>query len=266
MLNVSDLAGLWTRSLIAWPDGRRDTETKVSWLQGIATYADIRQLPALAGQFPHVRCLRDLTMEDCAKLATQQGFAGIFAAGAGSFEWLRSIDYQPSRAGGDVGQLYWQGDILVEEGVQGDYVEHWHRAPAATLLPCAALTLRGLEDGRWGSLLRVGEMFAYARDRQGRAVGENLAECIAGAADLKTVHALVDLEISFGQILADGWCITRSTLPFRERMMFHHGMSGTAGLHVGDLTPEGAARAQRWEIVASEGNVSACFVVDTNIR
>ena len=33
---IEDMAGLWRRALIAWPDGRQDTTTFVSWLQGLA--------------------------------------------------------------------------------------------------------------------------------------------------------------------------------------------------------------------------------------
>jgi len=54
------------------PDGTRDTTTRVRWLQGLCAYVDLRQ-PAAMNDFSHVRCLADLTMDDCACLATQQG-------------------------------------------------------------------------------------------------------------------------------------------------------------------------------------------------
>ena len=40
---IAALAGLWRRSLIMWPDGRRDTTTWVNWLQGGKSYIDLRQ-------------------------------------------------------------------------------------------------------------------------------------------------------------------------------------------------------------------------------
>jgi len=256
MLNITDLTGLWTRSLQAWPDGRRDTTTNVGWLQGITAYADLRQPPGIAGHFDHVRCIHDLTTADCQKLATQQAFAGVFTAGAESFEWVRLIDFQPRRKTRDIGLLYWQGDILVEEGVQGDYIEHWHRDPALPVLPCAALTLKGKDDECWGSLLRVGNMFMYSRDRQGTAEGDSLADSIAGAADIRAAQALIDFEISVGFISDGAWRITRSTLPFRVNTLFTQNTPGSAGFSVADLDPRGAAITRRWEIAASEGDTS----------
>jgi hypothetical protein len=263
MLNIADLTGLWTRSLQAWPDGRRDTTTNVGWLQGITVYADLRQPPAIAGQFIHARCLSDLTLADCKKLAMQQGFSGVFVAGTESFEWVREIDYQPRRKTRDIGRLFWQGDILVEEGMQGDYIEHWHRDPVQPLLPCAALTLKGKDDHCQGSLLRTGNNFMYSRARQVAAMGDSLSDAIEGATDLHAAQALIDFEISAG-IISDGtWWITRSTLPFRADSVFTHGMSGSTLLGVADLDPNGAAMTRHWEITASEGNLSAFFDGDS---
>ena len=259
MLNIADLTGLWTRSLQAWPDGRRDTTTNVGWLQGITVYADLRQPPVVAGQFIHAGCIRDLTFADCKKLAMQQGFAGVFIAGSESFEWVREIDYQPRRKTRDIGRLFWQGDILVEEGMQGDYIEHWHRGPAQPLLPCAALTLRG-EDGHCqGGLLRVGNKFMYTRDRHAAATGDSLADAIEGAADIHAARALIDFEISAGIISNGAWWITRSTLPFRANNVFTYSMSGSTRFGVADLDPNGAAITRRWEITASEGDTSTFF-------
>ena len=259
MLNIADLSGLWTRSLMAWPDGRRDTETEVGWLQGMTAYADLRQKPGHAGHFQHVRCLQDLTMGDCERLATQQAFSGTFLSHGESFEWVRTIDFQPPRAGGDVGLLYWQGDILVEEGLQADYIEHWHRDPEVPVHPCAALTMKGKDAPCWGSVVRVGNMFAYARDRQVKLAGDSLAACIAGAADIEAAQALVDFEISMGVISGDVWRITRSTLPFRVDSVFAYGMEGETRFSVADFTQDGEAMIRDWEIVASEGDTSVFF-------
>ena len=49
MMPVEKLRGLWTRSLIAWPDGKRDVTTQVAWLQGTGLFADLRQPPARFG-------------------------------------------------------------------------------------------------------------------------------------------------------------------------------------------------------------------------
>jgi hypothetical protein len=256
MLKIADLTGLWTRSLQAWPDGRRDTTTQVGWLQGISSYADLRQPPAIIGRFNHAQCLHDLSRNDCEQLALQQAFAGIFVARAEGHEWLRVIDYQPPRPTRDIGRLYWQDDILIEEGLQGEYIEHWHRDPHLPLLPCAALTLRGLDDGRLGSLLRVGNLFMLARDRQSPAQGSSLAAAVAGAADLAAARAIIDFEISAGIITDDAWLITRSTLPFRVGANLARKMPGEARFGTADLNPEGAAITRLWEITVAEGELA----------
>ena len=73
---LETLTGLWTRSLIAWPDGRRDTSTQVRWLQGPGFYADLRQ-PDVAPDFSGVRCLADVTDTQLSWIATQEAFAGV---------------------------------------------------------------------------------------------------------------------------------------------------------------------------------------------
>jgi hypothetical protein len=42
-VTLNDLPGVWRRSLLAWPDGTRDTTTTVLWVQGPTLYADLRQ-------------------------------------------------------------------------------------------------------------------------------------------------------------------------------------------------------------------------------
>ena len=90
--DIGELHGLWTRSLIAWPDGTRDTTTQVRWLQGHSAYSDLRQ-PVPIPDFSHVNGLAALTTEDCLHLATQEGFVGHFTFDGAFFEWARDIDY-----------------------------------------------------------------------------------------------------------------------------------------------------------------------------
>ena len=261
MMNVTELTGLWTRSLMAWPDGRRDTTTNVAWMQGISAYADLRQPPELAGRFRHATCLRDLTLADCLLLATQQAFAGTFVPVGEHFEWQRHIDFQPPRETRDIGQLYWQGDILIEAGLQGEYIEHWHRDPALPATPCAALILQGERDGRWGQLLRVGNLFMFARDRQQPALGKTMAACVTAAPSLLAAQDAIDFEISFGQISPEGWRITRSTLPFRQDSWLRHKMTGPNVL-IDDVAPDGGAFVRSWKITVTEGDTSV--FIDAN--
>jgi|GEM_PF-4485499 len=83
---VAELRGLWQRSLIALPDGSRDTTTEVRRLQGMRAYA---------------------TQHDCLRLADQQGFAGYF-----SFDGdMLSLDlrWEPAESEGDTTALTHSG-------------------------------------------------------------------------------------------------------------------------------------------------------------
>jgi hypothetical protein len=77
MPSVADLRGLWQRSMIAWPDGRRDDTTEVRWLQGLCADADLRR-PSPIADFSHVYGRADLSLDECAWLARQQGSIAKF--------------------------------------------------------------------------------------------------------------------------------------------------------------------------------------------
>jgi hypothetical protein len=207
---VSALQGLWRRSLIAWPDRHSDTTTSVYWLQGPQTYIDLRQ-PAPAPDFSRVSSLKDLSLEDCAWLARQEGFAGWLRFDGAHFEWIREIDFQPRSPGADAGSLQWEGDVLIETGRDADYIEHWHRDES---LPTSPASAQELHNAR---LLRVGPHFMYVRERAAALDKgyRTLAEYVAAATDLEQAHELVDCEISFGRVEQQGLRITASTLPYR---------------------------------------------------
>ena len=243
-LNISDLAGLWTRSLLVQPDGSRDETANVAWLQGPSLYLDLRQ-PAVRPDFSHVDSLAALTAEDCAWLATQQGFGGVLRQDGEFFEWVRAFDFQPL-AGPDSGRLFWQGGILVETGRYADYREHWHRDETLPRTPCGAARLQA-PDGRQAMLVRTGDAFILARGRRPDLplTGATLAACVAGAASLRTAQALVDCEISQGRVTPGGLRITRSTLPFREGTVLAPRLAGQT------LQLDGAP----WPILSHEGDL-----------
>jgi hypothetical protein len=213
-LSVAALGGLWRRSLLRFANGGEDRSTEVSWLQGAALFADLRQ-PAWRPDFSHLASLADVTLEDCRWLATQQGFAGEFRAENGVFWWHREIDFQPPSPAPDAGRLDWADEVLVETGAFAPYLEHWHRAPNRPAVPAGGLRLRA-PDGRAAIFVRAGEMFMLAIDRApGVALhGASLAECVAAAPDVAAARAQIGCEISLGQVAA--WRIERSTLPWRE--------------------------------------------------
>jgi hypothetical protein len=259
--DVSSLRGLWQRSMIAWPNGKRDTTTSVHWLQGLSACIDLRQpappAAAATAHFSVVRALDDLSIGQCTRLALQQGFAGRCVFDGSHFEWIRSIDFQPGAPGADAGSLHWEGDVLVETARDSAYVEHWHREPSAPTLPVAAIALREVNEKIAAAMLRVGPVFMFARDRAiAAAAHPTLAACVAGAATLRQARALLDCEISFGAALPSGFRISASTLPWRVGDMLEQHFVREQ-LSTMDRAANGSTMTRRWEITDAEGDLDA---------
>ncbi len=262
MITVESLAGEWRRSLLAWPDGTRDTTSIVTWLQAHPHFADLRQPPGMP-DFSHARGLDDLTAEDCRWLAAQQGFAGFFRRLDDGFEWVRLVDFCPPGPVKDIGRLYWDGDILVEEGRDAPYLEHWHRDASRAVTPAGSLLLEAPETAAPGILLRVGAGFMYARARPAPLPQSDGLAALVASADLPAARRLLDCEISYGMIVGGAWRITRSTLPFRVGDDLAPRPDGGV-LRVADRAASGTACARPWHIRAQAGDTSSIF--DTNAQ
>lgn len=262
---LSEMPGMWRRSLIIHADGARDSTTQVRWLQAKTLFVDLRQGAALP-DFLHLRCLNDLTMEDCARLAPQEGFAGRLGFDGDCFEWRRLIDFQPQSPSADAGRLWWQDDILIEAGRDVAYVEHWMRDPTVVTRPLAALLLREVESGLAALAVQVGTVFMYARDRGvALASGASLAECVAGAGSLAEAHAMLDCEITLGSAGARaepagdrGDVILASTHPWRVSERFQLTCSDSTVSTV-DTDPAGVTVSRRWEVLEAEGDPGAAW-------
>ncbi|MFG1296040.1 hypothetical protein [Xanthobacter variabilis] len=256
MLDIDDLRGLWRRSLLAYPDGLRDTTTQVRWLQGLTLYADLRQSdirPSFAG----VRCLRDLTATHMAWLSRQEGFAGVLARAGDCFEWRRFLDYQPAAPGVDAGRLWLEDGMMKEEGRDIPYIEHWHREPVEAA-PVVGLHLRDELSGAPGVLVVVGTAFMYARGRAAPLpTGTPLWELVSAAGDETVAQDLLDCEISFGAVRGGGWIVERSSLPFKEGQHLVLAGGGRAARHlrVEDQDADGGPLARDWLITSREGDV-----------
>ncbi len=249
--NLDDLGGKWARLLLVSADGTQDRDTSVTWLQGPTRYADLRQ-PSQVRDFAHVRGLRDLTFDDCIWLARQQGFAGMLRIAGDCFEWVRELDFQPPGAHADIGRLFWRHGLLIEEGRDIPYIEHWHRDSSRARHPSATLTLRS-PTGAPGSLIRVGNDFMYARARDISLPDlPDLAACIR--ADPPAAQALVNCEISCGAAAGAQWRITRSTLPFRVGDDLAPAQRADDEITVADRDEAGAPIYRHWSITAREGD------------
>ncbi len=262
---LTEMPGMWRRSLIIHADSVRDSTSQVRWLQAKTLFVDLRQGAALP-DFPHLRCLNDLTMRDCARLAPQEGFAGRFGFDGDCFEWLRLIDFQPRSPSADVGRLWWQDDILIEAGRDVAYVEHWMHDPTVVTRPLAALLLREVESGVAALAVQVGTVFMFARDRGvSLAPGTSLTECVAGADSLARARAMLDCEISLGSAGPGaapagngGNLILASTHPWRVSERFQLTCSDST-VNTVDMDPAGAKLLRRWEVLEAEGDPGAVW-------
>jgi hypothetical protein len=258
MVVLSDLHGLWRRTLIAWPDDRFDIATEVYWLQGPRSFADLR-IPPGAPKHGGGSCLRDLDWPMLRFMALQEGFIGHLEIAGGIAHWHRLFDFQPQDRLADKGRLEFQNEILVERGVERPYVEHWRREPTSDPEVVALWLSAGPAQRPIGCLIATAEAFIYAR---GRALplprGTTLSNLVDDALSLRAAQDLFDCEISFGRRGPQGWRIERSSLPFRAGQSLAPAIDGAGrSLAVGDLTAEGKAFRRAWRIAARESTAAA---------
>lgn len=245
--------GLWRRLVLSLPGNPVDTLTEVGWLQGPGFYIDLRQPIGILGKV-EAGCLAELTLDEARILAEQEGFAGTLFLDGNCAEWVREIDFHPPGPIGDVGNLEAHGNLLIERGVHADYVEHWQREPLPLDAPCWAARL-STEDGAVVFLVRCGARFGYARERSAALPpGETLADRMAGATP-EEARALVDCEIALGTVVAEGWRIDRSTLPWREGALLVRAGAGFVEdrLTMIDMDAQGLPLARRLRLDHMQG-------------
>lgn len=252
--SVPELTGVWRRSLLVDADGRRDTTTGVTWVQGPARYADLRQ-PANHPRHPGVTSLSGLRFEELLALTRQEAFAGRLRQRSDVFHWARTLDFAPV-ALPDAGRLRREGAVLVETGVHVPYLEHWR--PAHAPGPSAAVEMSDPETGCAGLLVRAGDRFALVRDRaEAVPTDTSPAELVQGAADIGRARAVLDFELSLGRIDHGRWTVERSTLPHRVGAAPAPTLDGCAGLLVSDARADGTPYTRAFEITAAEGLLAA---------
>lgn len=248
-------SGLWRRLLISIPGDPVDTLTQVDWVQGLTLFVDLRQ-PMAAHAAVAASCLDELTREECVVLAQQEGFAGRFILAGDAAEWVREIDFQPPLGLGDRGRLETHGELVIEHGLEADYIEYWQRE-AGTHDGWAA-RLQGLDDGQHAILVRCGNRFGFARGgRPSLKPGECLVQQIVGA-ELAEARRLLDREVATGTVHVDGWRIDRSTMPWRVGAVLLTGADLTGEqLVIGDIDENGQTIARRYSLTEIEGVPSA---------
>jgi hypothetical protein len=214
-------------------------------------------VPTPARDFSGARALADLSLEDCAWLATQQGFAGRLAFDGTHFEWQRSIDLQPASVHADAGSLHWDADVLVERGRDVAYLEHWHRDAVCAAPPVGALAMRERTAQAMAIMVRVGAFFMFARDRSVAVpMHRTLSACVAAAPSCECARHLIDCEISFGQVQQGAFRITASSLPFRIGDSLDPRLE-QGGMSTADRAYHGNAIVRHWQVLEHEGELDA---------
>jgi hypothetical protein len=174
----------------------------------------------------------------------------------------RQIDYQPTRGRDNTHRMHFEGELLVDENLQGSVVEKWRRLAGAE---GGVITLRLLEEAeadgrivpRKGYLLVVSDYFLFVRDRPEFTRQAASLEDLFEAQDLEREEMVpfLDCEFSFGRRSggAQPWIIELSTLPYREgKALFSPGQFEALRAGGNALVQRGRGRngliTRRWSI------------------
>jgi hypothetical protein len=206
--------GAWQRDWIHRRGAAQDASVAVRYVQTPSVFADmrtaaVRTIPAGVTSFA------ELSDDQLAELARQNGFAGTTTLDGDRATWHHEIDFQPPSDDVDIGRIEPIGPgAMFEHALDDAYVERWSLRTPDSGPYLAARLVRG---GETAAILSVaGEHFVYARARETPlpAAG-SLSQLIAQThATREMIIGYLDCEISYGTTA--GWRIARSTLPWRE--------------------------------------------------
>ncbi len=213
--------GAWKREWIRRA-GVTENRVTVRFLQTPTMFGDVR-IPSERPRFPHATSLADLTDQELATLADQEGFFGHTTIEGNIATWHHEIDYQPSDGTADVGRLEQVGiSGMYEHALDDSYVERWWSLTSGEgkYLVVRVTKLDRAVQRLDRVLLVAGDHFAYARNRpKDLPPAASLADLIAKRhATRETVLDYLDCELSHGYVRGAKlpWEIANSTLPWRE--------------------------------------------------
>jgi hypothetical protein len=211
--------GVWRRLLLETA-GERDERSRVMWLQTPRWHADLR-IPAERPDFSGTDSLADCDEGQLSWLARQQGFCGMTQVEEARCTWHRQMDFQPADGSRDIGRMAFDGERLIETGVESDYLEIWERLPQSRG-GTAALELvveHGALPPQPTWLLVAGDCFMFVRGRAHPLPNADDLSSLIDQARPSRAQWLdwLNVEISFGHRTGPvPWRIDHSTLPFRE--------------------------------------------------
>lgn len=206
--------GAWQRDWIQRHGGALDRAITVRYVQTPSVFGDLR-IPADRPARSPAASFAELSDDELAALATQNGFAGVTTVDGANATWHHEIDYQPAGGAADIGRIEPAGDgKMFEHGPGGSYVESWSALEPDAGPYFAARLARG---GRVDQLLAVaGGHFVYARARRDPLPpADSIRDAIARThATREMIIAYLDCEISYGTVR--DWQIESSTLPWLQ--------------------------------------------------
>jgi len=206
--------GAWQRDWIRRHGGAPDSVVAVRYVQTPSVFGDLR-ISTARPDVSHAASFADLSDDELAALARQDGFAGTTSVDGANATWHHEIDFQPAGDAADIGRIERAGDAaMFEHALDDSYVERWSAIDRGG---GRFFAVRVVRDGRVDQLLAVaGPQFVYARARATPLpAGASITDAIARthASRAQTI-AYLDCEISYGSVT--GWRIERSTLPWQQ--------------------------------------------------
>lgn len=206
--------GVWQRDWIQRHGGELDQSVTVRYVQTPSVFGDVR-IPVARADLAAAASFAELSDDQLAVLARQNGFAGTTTVAGANATWHHEIDFQPASGELDSGRIEPVGaGAMFEHGLDGSYVERW-----SVIEPGDGrfFAVRIERDGRVEQLLAVaGAHFVYARARAtALPAGVSIADVIARTqATREVIIGYLDCEISSGRVA--GWQIEQSTLPWQQ--------------------------------------------------
>lgn len=245
--------GVWRRSLLETAQ-LRDERSHVFWLQTPHWHADLR-LPAGRPDFSGVGSLAECNATQLSWLANQQGFFGVTQVEGDRCTWHRQMDFQPASGSRDIGRMVFDGERVIETGVEGSYLEVWDHLPPSRGGSAALELVMEAGEQPWRStwLLVAGDCFIYVRGRAHPLPRATDLPCLIARTQPSPSQMLdwLNVEISFGYRKGPNpWRIEHSTLPFREETF---------------LTRPGAIQRQGYQIAIEGSNERRWRILDWNL-
>ena len=206
--------GAWQRDWIRRHGGASDSKVTVRYVQTPSAFGDVR-IPKDRPDTTGAASFADLSDDQLAALARQNGFAGYTTVDGVNATCHHELDFQPSGGESDIGRIEPDGEgKMLEHALDDSYVESWSAIGRDGGKFFVVKVARG---DRVDQLLAVaGEHFVYARARATPLpAADSIADAIAKNHPTRdTIIAYLDCEISYGTV--PGWHVELSTLPWQE--------------------------------------------------